>query len=245
MALCVKHRHVPGRCSVATLKPTRANMVAGRQGRPRLNTVEVKATGMVSSSESMAYAALGASALGFVGTFFVTPLFKNSFKEGVEWKEMYRTLLTTGVKSVSADQAASKLGKSGVLVDVRLPFKHTDRRPVPSINVPVYIAIQKWDVPSIIRRIAFSFFGVYGTELNKNFVQEVEAAVPKGKDIYLICERGGSLVNKPGTLYGFESRSLKAYYFLQQAGFNRIYHVQGGLIGWQQAKLAEASGDDS
>lgn len=48
---------------------------------------------------------------------------------------------------------------------------------------------------------------------------------------------GGSLETKPGVLTGFQSRSLKAIYKLREAGFTRLYHVQGGLIDWNVAKL--------
>jgi hypothetical protein len=40
--------------------------------------------------------------------------------------------------------------------------------------------ISKWDVPSILRRAAFAFFGIAGTELNSQFPQDVQALVPKG-----------------------------------------------------------------
>ena len=30
-----------------------------------------------------------------------------------------------------------------------------------------------------------------------------------GKQVYLICENGGSLENKPGTMFGFQSRCVR------------------------------------
>ena len=48
---------------------------------------------------------------------------------------------------------------------------------------------------------------------------------------------GGSLENKPGVTTGFQSRSLKAIYRLQEAGYRRVYHVQGGMIDWNVADL--------
>lgn len=51
----------------------------------------------------------------------------------------------------------------------------------------------------------------------------------------MLCESGGSLDNKPGTKYGFQSRSLKAAYFLQQAGYNKVcIESRGGgrRLGW-------------
>lgn len=51
----------------------------------------------------------------------------------------------------------------------------------------------------------------------------------------MLCESGGSLDNKPGTKYGFQSRSLKAAYFLQQAGYNKVcvgLEVGARMLGW-------------
>jgi hypothetical protein len=51
------------------------------------------------------------------------------------------------------------------------------------------------------------------------------AALPPSK-VIVICETGGSMENKPGTSFGFQSRSLKAVYYLQQAGFTRVLHLR-------------------
>ena len=37
-----------------------------------------------------------------------------------------------------------------------------------------------------------------------------------------MCETGGSLQNKPGTQFGFQSRALKAAYFLKKAGYTKV-----------------------
>lgn len=46
--------------------------------------------------------------------------------------------------------------------------------------------------------------------------------MPPGKEVVLICEMGGSLENKPGTQFGFQSRALKAAYYLKKAGYNKV-----------------------
>ena len=48
---------------------------------------------------------------------------------------------------------------------------------------------------------------------------------------------GGTLENKPGVTTGFQSRSLKAIYALQEAGYRRVFHVQGGMIDWNVSDL--------
>lgn len=189
------------------------------------------------------YAALGLGALSFVGTFFVAPRFRDNFKEPLDWKEIYTGLVSKGgVRTVSAREAYDKTRRGAVLVDVRLADKYDKGHPQGAVNVPLYKPIQNWDIASNIRRAGFAFFGIFGTELNMDFAEDALAAVPKNKDLYVICEMGGTLQNKPGVNTGFQSRSLKAIYLLQQAGYNRLYHVKGGLIDWGTQGLPTESG---
>ncbi len=95
--------------------------------------------------------------------------------------------------------------------------------------------IQGWDLASSVRRAAFAFFGIFGTERNPNFLDEVLARVPKNKEVVLLCEMGGSMENKSGTKTGFQSRSLKALYCLRKAGYSKLYHMEEGIGGWQRA----------
>jgi hypothetical protein len=50
-----------------------------------------------------------------------------------------------------------------VLLDVRLVNKYDASHAAGSLSAPLYNPIQKWDLPSIIRRAGFAFFGIYGT----------------------------------------------------------------------------------
>jgi hypothetical protein len=50
-----------------------------------------------------------------------------------------------------------------VLLDVRLINKYEASHAAGSLSAPLYNPIQKWDLPSIIRRSGFAFFGIYGT----------------------------------------------------------------------------------
>jgi hypothetical protein len=50
-----------------------------------------------------------------------------------------------------------------VLVDVRLVNKYEAGHAAGSFSIPLYNPIQSWDLPSIIRRAGFAFFGIYGT----------------------------------------------------------------------------------
>lgn len=67
-----------------------------------------------------------------------------------------------------------------LLLDVRLGSKYESSHAAASLSAPLYLPIQKWDVASIIRRAGFAFFGIYGTELNTAFAEEVQQRLPKG-----------------------------------------------------------------
>ncbi len=59
----------------------------------------------------------------------------------------------------------------------------------------------------------------------------------------LVCEMGGGLANKSGTKFGFQSRSLKAAWYLKRAGY-RVSYVEGGLAQWLNAGLPLEGGAD-
>jgi rhodanese-related sulfurtransferase len=103
-----------------------------------------------------------------------------------------------------------------------------------AVAVPLYVPIQKWDVFSNVRRVAFAFFGIAGTELNPEFLSGVNAATKgnKNAELVVLCERGGSLENRPQMKLGFQSRSLKALFYLRRAGYRNVRHMTGGLSAW-------------
>jgi hypothetical protein len=56
-----------------------------------------------------AYATLGLAGASFVGTFFVAPRFKDSFKEDIDWRDMYKELVQGGgVPSITPREAFNK-----------------------------------------------------------------------------------------------------------------------------------------
>ncbi|MDB5079827.1 MAG: Rhodanese-like protein [Chloroflexi bacterium] len=60
-----------------------------------------------------------------------------------------------------------------------------------------------------------------------SFAQRL-AEVPQDKDVLIICRSGG--------------RSAQACMVALQSGLNRVYNVQGGTLGWVQAKLPSEKG---
>mmetsp|Transcript_4959 Transcript_4959/g.8638 ORF Transcript_4959/g.8638 Transcript_4959/m.8638 type:complete len:262 (-) Transcript_4959:85-870(-) len=231
-------------CGVQTSHGTRQQHTSGRLSQPlrtsNRRTVAAPATGDVALYAS--YAGLGLTAASFVTTFFVLPRFIN---KNADWNgTILPALRKQGVRNVTPSEAYSK-ARSAVLVDVRTPEKFNNQAAAArSINVPLYIDIQDWDVASIVRRLGFFLFGVAGTELNPNFIEQVQAAVPKGREIMVICEMGGSVDAKPGNISGNQSRSLKAIYLLQEAGQSKVCLVQGGLSQWIRDGLPTMDEDD-
>mmetsp|Transcript_3669 Transcript_3669/g.8469 ORF Transcript_3669/g.8469 Transcript_3669/m.8469 type:complete len:268 (+) Transcript_3669:1872-2675(+) len=191
------------------------------------------------------YGGLGLAAASFVGTFFLAPRLLG--EKNADWnKEILPTLRSASLRSITPEAAYSRAKKKqAVLIDVRLPAKYDEIRAKSSINVPLFIPIQKWDAASIIRRAGFASFGVYGTELNPNFVEEAKEK-SKGRELMVICENGGSIEAKAGNDKGFQSRSLKAIYYLLQEGVssNKISHVSGGLSRWSREDLPTAFGEE-
>ncbi|GAX77226.1 hypothetical protein CEUSTIGMA_g4672.t1 [Chlamydomonas eustigma] len=194
----------------------------------------------VPPSPLLAYGAVASGLALFGTTFFIIPQFKELFRESLTWSEIYEYLVSDGrVKPLTPEAAYAKANKKGaVLVDVRLEQKYSAGHAAGSLSVPLYRPIQGWDLPSTIRRIGFSFFGIYpATELNPDFIDVAQETLQKGKEIILVCEMGGTLENKVGTSTGFQSRSLKAAYFLLQAGFSKVSYCQGGIAQWGREGL--------
>ena len=66
------------------------------------------------NNPALAYGAV-ASGLALFGTmFFVIPQFKDSFRQGVTWNEVYDSLVSEGgVKAVQPSEAFAKASKGG------------------------------------------------------------------------------------------------------------------------------------
>ena len=117
-----------------------------------------------------------------------------------------------------------------VILDVRLPGSAIA---IPgALRLSPYKLIDSNTIFSLIRKAAFAFFAVPGTERDPEWITKMRAAVPLGTEIIVACERGGSLETRPGTMYGFSSRSLKAIHFLRLAGYSNVCHLSGGMYEW-------------
>ena len=166
---------------------------------------------------------------------------RKNFKEEEKYEDIYAALCAQGVQFVPPRESAKRRG--AVLLDVRLTDAVARERIPQAVAAPLYRLIEGFSPFAIIRRAAFAFFAIPGTERNPEWLEQVAAAVKgnKGAELIVVCERGGSLVNKPGMSLGFQSRSLKAVYLLRQAGFRNVRVMEGGMYGWGQADLPVVS----
>lgn len=210
-----------------------------------------------SSSTATLAAEVGLSATALLAglTFGVAPRFRELFKEDVDWKQIFAELTEAGgVETVSVEDAARAVAAAApdvLLLDVRPAADFAAvRAPGASsssvvVNVPLYIPIQKWDAPSVIRRLAFAFFGIAGTEPNPAFDADALSALQGKRRVLVLCQTGGSLTPKEGAAWGFSSRSLKAIWRLRRAGAApRLVHVSGGMREWVRGGAGGKGGED-
>ena len=202
-------------------------------------------------SQTLFYAGLSLSALAFVGTFFVAPRFQSEFKEELPWETIHGRLVALGVESLPPAEALRRTAASPLffikpakLLDIRLPSA-SDAEGLPgALRAPLYKLIERFDVFSLIRKAAFAFFAVDGTERNPEWLPDLAKSVDKSQELIVFCERGGKLVGGSGDKFGFSSRSLKAVYLLREAGFTNVKHLEGGVYAWKRAGLPTVSAQD-
>lgn len=146
------------------------------------------------------------------------------------WALISTTLKQNGVSFISPAQAA----RNGTpIVDIRPSNEFSKGRLPGAVNCQFYQPIEGWGPDKIARRVAFTFFGVPGTEVNPEFLEQVAAAVPKRSGgCLLVCNIGGSLDPTGPSKFGRQSRSLTAAYELVQAGFKNVKILEGGYSAW-------------
>ena len=73
-------------------------------------------------------------------------------------------------------------GCSAVLVDVRARSEYDVGFVHGSVSVPLYRLIEGWGWAANLRRAAFAFFGSMGSELDPQWVTQMESTVRKGAE---------------------------------------------------------------
>ncbi|KAG6554936.1 hypothetical protein Mapa_003520 [Marchantia paleacea] len=170
------------------------------------------------------------------------------------WPEIHRVLTERKMKSLEWQRAYEllQLGEA-VLIDVREPQDFEKIRAQAAVNAPLFRLIQGNSFKSNIRRLGHALITDFaGTERNPDFLIQALNAVDgqKEKPVVVMCDVGGTLktiVERPGLKpksyadperrFGRASRSLRAVYELQEAGFSNVYHFTGGFNTWMHEDL--------
>lgn len=162
------------------------------------------------------------------------------------WQKMATTLKNNGLKFVAPQEVEPAQNRGIPVVDIR-PKGDFEKARVPgATNVQFYQLISGWSVRQIWRRAGFAFFGVLnGTELNPEFMQQMEQVAPqKSSPVILICNVGGSLEPTGPSRFGRQSRSLIAAYELMRAGWTDVQVLKGGFSGWASSERPIESDSD-
>eukprot|EP00250_Pteridium_aquilinum_P024841 c29683_g1_i1 orf=126-995(-) len=180
---------------------------------------------------------------GFVGS-----LFDDAFKY-TAWIEIHRKLTERNLESITCKEAY-ELGRSNaaVLLDVRQSNEFEQVHAENSKSAPLFRQIQGNDLKSNMRRLGYALITDFaGTERNPLFIEKALEAVggDKTKKVVVMCSIGGTLQTfverkgpkakkfaDPERMFGRQSRSLKAAYELQEAGFANVYHLKDGVNEW-------------
>lgn len=184
-----------------------------------------------------------ASRNGFVGS-----LFNDAFKY-TAWIEIHRKLTERNLQSFDCKEAY-ELAKSNevVLLDVRESDDFDKVHVENSKSAPLFRQIQGNDMKANMRRLGYALMTNFsGTERNPLFINQAMEAVrgDKTKKVVVMCSIGGTLQTfverkgpktkkfaDPERMFGRQSRSLKAAYTLQEAGFTNVYHLKDGVNQW-------------
>lgn len=178
--------------------------------------------------------AVGVQWVGMGALVVAAPFLRGGKKEPTEWKDIFEELSKQKVNTVNSQQARDLLKwKRAALVDVRAADQQERNYVAEAESFPLYRPIQGSDLASNAKRAAFGWVGTYGNEFNDDWIDEMTQAFPnKGKSLIIMCASGGSMEPKPGAATGFQSRSLKAVYYLKKAGYKNVYHLEGGSAQW-------------
>lgn len=164
------------------------------------------------------------------------------------WPMIHAKLQQRGLKSLR-NAEAKELVDSGkaILVDARSPWNFEAEHAVGAVNVPLFVDVagrEFWDtLKKWVVRIGFN---MRATERDPEFREKALQKLDKDNTLIVYCQVGGTLKtgnarpdglkefkDDPERAFGRESRSLKACFELQEAGFKNVLHLEGGLSQWR------------
>lgn len=180
----------------------------------------------------------------------MSTLFEDAFRY-TSWPYVHQQLTLRKLPSVEPEEALRKATarfRPAVILDVREARDFAGIRAAGASSAPLFRLIQGNDLKANLRRFGYALITNFaGTERNPDFIALADEAVGgnRGKTVLVICGRGGTLettvertgpkaksFKDPEKAYGIATRSLKACFELQEAGFKNVLHVKGGLNQW-------------
>nr|ABK26625.1 unknown [Picea sitchensis] len=167
---------------------------------------------------------------GFVGSWF-----DDSFKY-TAWIEVHRKLTERNLKSIECKEAQSRAKFNGaILLDVRESQDFEKVHAEGACNAPLFRLIQGDSLKSNMRRLGYAFLTDFAGTVGGDKRKVVVVMCQIGGTLLTYVERGGAKYKKfadPERKFGRQSRSLKAIYELQEAGFKNVLHLKDGLNQW-------------
>eukprot|EP00242_Pyramimonas_sp_CCMP2087_P009557 CAMPEP_0198219098 /NCGR_PEP_ID=MMETSP1445-20131203/72543_1 /TAXON_ID=36898 /ORGANISM="Pyramimonas sp., Strain CCMP2087" /LENGTH=242 /DNA_ID=CAMNT_0043896397 /DNA_START=193 /DNA_END=921 /DNA_ORIENTATION=+ len=209
---------------------------APRSRRPRAVSADLDYQTVVEAAEKgVVKLVLGAAAFQWIGMGVLVLsawVREPQMREPVQWNVIFDSLTQGGgVEAVSPEKARQLLQNpfsGAILLDIRAEGE-TERAPISAAtHIPLYRPLSGSDIFTNAKRVVFFWNGKAGTELDPDWIRNVQDVVPKNKTLVVMCNQGGSLASKPGAPTGFASRSLKAVYFLKEAGYSKVSYLEGG-----------------
>uniref|UniRef100_A0A7S0RJQ9 Rhodanese domain-containing protein n=1 Tax=Pyramimonas obovata TaxID=1411642 RepID=A0A7S0RJQ9_9CHLO len=137
--------------------------------------------------------------------------------------------------TIFPEDVLPEMEKGLIVLDVREPQDFEDYRIESALNVPLYVALQVTDVKSLFKRAVYFTNGMVGSQLNADFMKQVQEAIPdKDARIGVICGSGGTVeASSTAGLEGKKSRSLITMYrLIKEGGYTNVNHIDGGMRGW-------------
>eukprot|EP00747_Dinoflagellata_sp_TGD_P169351 gnl/TRDRNA2_/TRDRNA2_198143_c0_seq1.p1 gnl/TRDRNA2_/TRDRNA2_198143_c0~~gnl/TRDRNA2_/TRDRNA2_198143_c0_seq1.p1 ORF type:complete len:307 (+),score=48.69 gnl/TRDRNA2_/TRDRNA2_198143_c0_seq1:44-964(+) len=163
------------------------------------------------------------------------------------WPLKYLTIIEKGLKQVDAEQALQMIQEEdAVLVDVRPEEEFTAETAEGAVGVPLFVPRGGDGLGNKFKNALAFALGVKSREQNPKFADLANKALPKDKPVIIICNRGGTLdatrTNSFGTAAQLAdvdqyTHSFQAAWELFEAGFDKLYYVQGGLSRWKSGGL--------
>eukprot|EP01024_Parvocaulis_polyphysoides_P057457 TRINITY_DN61173_c0_g1_i1.p1 TRINITY_DN61173_c0_g1~~TRINITY_DN61173_c0_g1_i1.p1 ORF type:complete len:253 (-),score=34.46 TRINITY_DN61173_c0_g1_i1:216-944(-) len=151
------------------------------------------------------------------------------------WMQMINLLKESGIRCLSPQELSFEQDKGTTAIDIRPAAAFEKFHIENTVNVPLFQPIEGWTPWKIARRAGFALFGVLnGTEINPNFVQEIDELVQKDNGVVILCDYGGDLGEEKSDTSSLprQSRSLMAAYQLCKLGYKNVSVVKGGVNGW-------------